>query len=77
MTTIPLTPYSTDSDERDGIVIWIAIASVIVAYIIHQAIAPLHWEYGWIIHVPSAVGVYTILRRWFSLQLWRIHWLGE
>jgi SMODS-associating 2TM, beta-strand rich effector domain len=72
VTTIPLTPYSTDSDERDGIVIWIAIASVIVAYIIHQAIAPLHWEYGWVIDAPSAVGVYTILRRWFSLKLWRM-----
>ena len=71
MTAIPLTPYSTDSNERDGIVFWIAVASVIIAYAIHTLLEPFHWEYSWIIDPPSAVGVYAILRRWFSLKLWR------
>lgn len=75
MTSIPLTPYSTDSEERDGIVFWIAALSVVVAWGVHVALQPLHWDYSWLLDPPSAVVVYNLLRRWFSSQIWRCKWV--
>lgn len=75
MTSIPLTPYSTDSKERYGIVFWIAALSVLIAWGVHVALEPLHWEYSWILGPPSAVVVYNLLRRWFSSQVWRCGWV--
>lgn len=67
---IPLTPYSTDSSERDRIVIWIAFLAILAAYLIHVLLDPLNWQYSWLVDPPSAVAVYSALRRMFGTRLW-------
>lgn len=71
MNPIPLTPYSTDSNERDSIVIWIAFIAILAAYVIHVLLDPLNWQYSWLVDPPSAVAVYSGLRRVFGARLWR------
>jgi len=75
MNTIPLSPYSTDSEERITVPLLLAVASVVAACAIHLLVEPLHWAYSWLIDVPSVSGVFGILLYAFSNALWRVGWL--
>lgn len=75
MTAIPLTPYSTDSNERDNVLVTLVLISVVISYLIHQLVALLHWDYGWLIDAPTAAGVYVVLRQIFAGKIWRVSWI--
>lgn len=66
-------PYVTDSKERTTVPIYVAGASLIVAWFVTAIKLPMAW---WL-HAPFVLAVYAIIFIIFDRQLWRWKFLRE
>lgn len=65
-------PYSSD-DAKPRTLALIAVASVIVSYLITLVLSPLSWP-EWLVSAPSLAGAYALLYSWFDRSLWKTWW---
>jgi hypothetical protein len=66
-------PYVTDSKERIRVPLFIAGASLIVAWLVTIIKLPMSW---WL-HAPFVLAVYAVISIIFDRQLWRWKYLRE
>lgn len=66
-------PYVTDSKERIRVPLFIAGASIIVAWLVTAIKLPMSW---WL-HAPFVLAVYAVISIVFDRQLWRWKYLRE
>jgi hypothetical protein len=65
--------YATDSKERTAVPIYVAGATLLVAWIVIAIKLPMAW---WL-HAPFVLAVYAIISIIFDRQLWRWKFLRE
>jgi hypothetical protein len=63
--------YATDSAERTTIPLYIAVFSIIYAWLFSQILAALPWSVPWWIDAPSVAGFYGMIYTVFNRLAWR------
>ncbi|PAD72829.1 hypothetical protein [Paenibacillus campinasensis] len=69
--------YSTDSDERSKIPLYLAILSILSALGLPKAMNLLGFTTPWWLDAPAVAGFYTIYYRLFDTLLWKCTWFGK
>lgn len=64
-------PYTTDSSERKLVPLYIAGASVLLAWGLNRVIGVLQFTLPWWIDAPSVIGFYGLLHTIFNKYLWK------
>jgi hypothetical protein len=64
--------YSTDSNERARVPLWIAGFSLVASWLLHVILVWLNFTPPFLIEVPSFGGFYYIFHEWFDKKLWRL-----
>ena len=70
-------PYATDSKERRNAILWLALISIFLAYVLHLLPSRINAKWLWWIDIPSAMGVFGALYTFFDKKLWRWHFLRK
>lgn len=63
--------YTTDSSERKFVPLYIAGASVFVAWGFNRVLGVMHFTLPWWFDAPSVIGFYVLLYSIFNKYLWR------
>ncbi len=63
--------YSTDSNERLRVPLWLAFISLFAAWGLHALLVRLNFTPHFLIDVPSFAGFYYIFHELFDKKLWR------
>jgi hypothetical protein len=64
-------PYAADSNERKIIPLYIAGASILVAWILNGTLEAIQLAVPWWIDAPSVIGFYGMLYALFDKVLWK------
>jgi len=64
-------PYATDSEERQNVLLGIALASVGLAYVCHWLMVHMNIQAPWWVESPSVLGIAGVLYKAFDKWLWR------
>ncbi len=64
-------PYAIDSEERQNVVLGIALVSVGLAYGFHWLMSHMNIQAPWWVELPSAPGIAVVLYEAFDKWLWR------
>ena len=70
-------PYSIDTDEKRQILLFLAVASVLTAYLLNWAVTLAGMTIPWWLDAPSVMGFYGILYWLFDNYLWAIRYRGR
>jgi len=65
-------PYTTDSNERKFVPLFIAVLSILVAWLLNRATGAMQFTLPWWIDAPSVIGFYGLFYTIFDRCLWRI-----
>ena len=71
--------YSTDSDERRVVPLFLALVAISLAWLSFKFLAVIHFSTPWWVDAPSLMAFYGALYALFDRHLWRsrlIHKLG-
>jgi hypothetical protein len=72
-------PYSTDSKEREQVLLALAALAIVLALGLSLSVQAAHLGVPWWLDAPSTMGFYGILFKWFDRGLWRwrpVRWTG-
>ncbi|CCF85379.1 Cap15 family CBASS effector [Nitrolancea hollandica] len=64
--------YSTDSEERKWIPVYLAVLSILLAWLLSSILSYLSISIPWMIDAPSVVGFYGITYVLFDRYLWKM-----
>lgn len=64
-------PYSTDSKEREQVLLGLAVLAIVLALALSELLQATHFAVPWWIDAPSTMGFYGILFKCFDESLWR------
>jgi len=64
-------PYSTDSKEREQVLLALAALAIVLALALSLALKAAHLTVPWWLDAPATMGFYGILFKWFDERLWR------
>lgn len=63
--------YSTDSNERERVLLGLAILAIVLALGLSKLLQATRFTVPWWLDAPSTMGIYGILFKWFDKSLWR------
>lgn len=72
-------PYATDSNERRSVPIYIALLSIIVAFLLGMFLESTSLTIPWWFDSPAIIGFYSIIFYFFEKSLWKykiFRWIG-
>lgn len=64
-------PYSTDSNERENVLLGLAVLAIALALMLSRLLAASHFTIPWWLDAPSTMGFYGILFKCFDHSVWR------
>lgn len=64
-------PYATNSDERKLVPLYIAVASILIAWLLHSGLALVNLIIPWWVDAPSVLGFYGLFFKIFDKYIWR------
>lgn len=64
-------PYSTDSKERERVLMGLAVLAIVFALGLSKLLRASHFTVPWWLDAPSTMGFYGILFKSFDKNLWR------
>lgn len=64
--------YTTDSSERKFVPLYIAGASVLLAWTLNRVLGSTQFTIPWWIDAPSVIGFYSLLYTVFNKYLWKL-----
>jgi len=70
-------PYATDSKERELVPFFLAIFSVLFAWLLHSGLEVAPIIMPWWIDAPSVIGFYWIFKKIFDKHLWKWSFLRK
>jgi hypothetical protein len=65
-------PYSTDATRSVRIMLLLAVAAILLAYLLGRSIAALHVKPPWWLDLPAVLGFYGLCWRLYDERLWRL-----
>jgi len=65
--------YTTDSNERKFVPLYVAGISILIAWILNGVLGAMQFALPWWIDAPSVIGFYGMLYTIFDKYLWRWH----
>jgi len=63
--------YSTDSDERRVVLLFLALVAISLAWLSSKFLAVIHFSIPWWVDAPSLMAFYGMLYALFDRYLWR------
>lgn len=70
-------PYSIDTDEKRQILLFLAAASILLAYLLNWVVTSIGMTIPWWLDAPSVMGFYGILYWLFDNYLWAIRYKSK
>lgn len=67
--------YSTDSNERITIPLYLAVASILSAWLLPKVLEQMGLSVAWWFDAPAVMGFYGLYYRLFDNILWKCKWL--
>jgi len=69
--------YSTDSDERRVVPLFLALVAISLAWLSSKFLAVIHFSVPWWADAPSLMVFYGVLYTLFDRHLWRKNFVGK
>lgn len=65
-------PYSTDATRPIRVLLVLAVAAVLLAYLLDRALSAADLDAPWWLDTPAVLGFYGLLWRLYDRHLWRV-----